>query len=86
MIVHADAMPVSERTLERLEPITRQDSEVSQGRGGVHVRQLATYDLPQRFRNRSRPLRIFVVKDVFSCGIAERPNHLTNYTRLPGVR
>jgi hypothetical protein len=86
LVVHADAVPASERTLECFESIARRDPEVSQGRSGVHIGQFAPHDRPECLRNRSRSFRIFIVEDVFGCGITERLNHLSNYTRLPGIR
>jgi hypothetical protein len=86
LIVHADAVPASEQTLERFEPIARRDPEVSQGCSGVHIRQFAPHDRPQCPWNCSRPFRIFIVEDVFGCRITERLNHLFKYTRLPGIR
>ena len=73
-------------TLSAFEPIARGDPKVGDGRRGVQVGQLALDGPPYRLRNRSRPLRIFTIEDVFCGRVTERLNHPDQYTRLPGIR
>ena len=75
LVIHADTVAASHRSLQRFEPVPRGNAKVMQRRRGLHVVQLATHGWPQRLWYRSRPLRDFAVEDVFRCEVAERLNH-----------